>query len=91
MRASHSRATRIPVTFAFAQLLISSCIVTRAIAQTGDGYVGVFGDAAGTIRCMHVPPYVPTAVYVVAKTGGATASGIKGAEFRIEFSNPATF
>lgn len=70
--------------------LIALCVAssTHVAAQTNDGYVGVFGDAAGTIQCMAAPPFVPTTLYVVAKTSGATANGITGAEFRIEFSNP---
>jgi hypothetical protein len=62
-----------------------------AFGQTGDGFVGVFGDAAGTIQCAQAPPYVPTTLYVLAKTAGATSSGITGAEFRIEFSNPSGY
>src|SRR5262245_42121887 len=62
-----------------------------ALAQEGNGYVGVFGDATGTIRCMQAPPGIPTTLYVVAKTAGATANGITGAEFRIEFQNPSGY
>lgn len=60
-------------------------------AQAGNGYVGVFGDAAGTIRCMQAPPGVPVTLYVVAKTEGVSADGISGAEFRIEFVNPSGY
>jgi len=37
---------------------------------------------------MQAPPGVPTTLYVVGKVDGMTASGITGAEFRIEFQNP---
>ena len=80
---------RVTTTLACAAVL--GCASSRALAQTGDGYVGVFGDAAGTIRCMHVAPYVPTILYVVGKTAGATASGVTGAEFRIQFQNPSGY
>jgi len=69
-------------------LALSICVATTALTQTNDGYVGVFGDAAGTIHCMHAAPGVPTTLYVVAKTAGASTNGITGAEFRIQFVNP---
>jgi hypothetical protein len=35
-----------------------------------------------------VPAFTGTTLYVIAKTAGASANGISGAEFRIEVSNP---
>jgi len=65
--------------------------VGSAFAQTNNGFVGVFGDAAATIHCMQAPAGVPTTLYVVASTAGTTANGITGAEFRIEFTNPSGY
>jgi hypothetical protein len=76
--------------------LLTYCVVIlntcgTAFAQTQNGYVGVFGDAAGTMRCMQAPPGVPITLYVVAFTVGETASGISGAEFRIDVQNPTGY
>ena len=54
----------------------------------GDGYIGIYADAAGTTPCTTVPPLSGTTLYVIAKLQGASASGISGAEFRIEVENP---
>ena len=62
---------------------------SSSLAQTGDGYIGIYSDALGTIPCVSVPPQTATTLYVIAKTSGMTASGISGAEFRIEVENPA--
>jgi len=62
--------------------------ITSAAAQPSDGYVGVYSDAAGTLPCTMVPPYTGTTLYVIAKTAGSSESGITGAEFRIEVTNP---
>lgn len=59
-----------------------------AVAQTGDGYVGIYADSAGTEPCATIPQYTSAMLYVVARTAGATQNGITGAEFRIEVSNP---
>jgi hypothetical protein len=55
------------------------------------GYIGVYGDELGTVPCVTVPPMVLTTLYVVATTGGVTASGISGVEFRIQVQNPAGY
>jgi len=52
------------------------------MAQAGDGYIGIYADAAGTLPCMAVPPLSGTTLYVMAKLEGASAAGISGAEFR---------
>jgi len=75
----------------FAVIFSVSSVASNSIAQTNNGFVGVFGDAAGTVRCMQAAPGVPITLYVVAFTAGTTTNGITGAEFRIEFSNPSGY
>lgn len=53
-----------------------------------DGYIAVFGDAAGTDCCVDLPPGIATTLHVIAVTGGQSASGLTGAEFRIEVWPP---
>jgi len=64
-------------------------LVSETLAQTGDGYVGIYTDAAGTTPCTTVPPYSSTTLYVIANLEGASTAGISGVEFRIEVENPA--
>jgi hypothetical protein len=64
-------------------------IASSALAQTGDGYVGIYRDSLGTQACASVPPYTGATLYVIAKTAGLSADGITGAEFRIELSSPS--
>ncbi len=63
-------------------------LVSHSLAQTGDGYVGIYSDSTGTTPCVSVPPVTGTTLYVIAKTAGASSSGIYGVEFRIEVTNP---
>jgi Subtilase family/FlgD Ig-like domain len=60
-----------------------------ALAQTGDGYVGIYSDSLGTQACASVPQNSSATLYVIAKTAGQSATGITGAEFRIEVTNPS--
>ena len=64
-------------------------VASNAFAQTGDGYVGIYANAAGTSPCTSVAPYTGTTLYVIAKTSGGSANGITGAEFRIEVTSPS--
>jgi hypothetical protein len=70
-----------------ASIIASHLLATNA-AHSDDGFVGIYADAQGT-PCTMVPQGSGTTLYVLAKVAGATASGITGAEFRIEVSNPA--
>ena len=56
-------------------------------AAAHDGFIGVYGDAAGTQCCANIPG--ASTLYIIATTGGATSSGITGVEFRLEVTNPA--
>ena len=64
-------------------------LASASLAQAGDGYVGIYTDAAGTTPCTTVPPLSSTTLYVIAKLEGASTAGITGVEFRIEVENPA--
>lgn len=73
-----------------ALLAVSAAVAFAAPPQyPRNGYIGVFGDAAGTNCCITIPVGPPATLYVIAVTGGASASGFTGAEFRIEISPPA--
>jgi hypothetical protein len=82
--------TRI-VLVAVGALLAVSAAVAYAVPPVYpvNGYIGVFGDQAGTSCCLTIPPSTPTTLYVIAVTGGASSAGFTGAEFRIEISPPA--
>jgi len=70
------------------QSALLAILASNAKAQTNDGYVGIYRDAAGLLPCATVPQQSGTTLYVIAKTAGASANGITGAEFRIEVTNP---
>ncbi len=70
-------------------VIVSSLTVAVESASAGDGYVGIYLDPAGTIACTTIPAFTGTTLYVVAKVAGNTASGIVGAEFRVEVTQPA--
>jgi hypothetical protein len=64
------------------------CIASAAFAQPypANGYIGVFSDQAGTQCCATIPNFTPAQLFVIAFLAGSTASGITGAEFRLEMS-----
>jgi len=68
-------------------------LVSSSAAQPypANGYVGVYGDAAGTQCCITIPPSTAGTLHVIAKLNGMTAAGITSAEFRLEFSNTAGY
>lgn len=70
---------------ALAMLLALAGISANAFAQDypANGYIGVFGDAAGT-NCCITSTGGATTLHVIAVTGGASSGGFTGAEFRIE-------
>lgn len=71
---------------------LAACLATPALAQSqypNNGYIGVFGDPAGTNCCVTMPPNAATTLHVLAVTGGESSGGITGAEFRVEISPPA--
>jgi len=54
-----------------------------AAAPPANGYVGVFGDGLGTDCCIVMNTAGNGRFHIFAVTGGATAAGITGAEFRV--------
>jgi hypothetical protein len=55
------------------------------------GEVGIFADAAGTQPCTSLAANSFTTLYVLARTEGAAAAGIVGADFRIEVTDPSGY
>jgi subtilisin family serine protease len=68
---------------------LSTVGIRVASAQADDGYVGIYSDSLGSTPCTEVEQYTSTTLYVIAKTAGGSANGIRGAEFRIEVTNPS--
>jgi len=56
---------------------------SAAAAPPSNGYIGAFGDVAGTVCCISTNASGNGHVYVFAVTGGASAAGITGAEFKV--------
>jgi hypothetical protein len=70
-------------------VLVAGLVSASSAQYPSNGYLGLYGDVAGTQCCITVPPYVPTSTYLIAKLAGASAAGITAVEFRMEFSNTA--
>lgn len=66
-------------------------LATDCYDQNGNGFIGVYADAAGTQSCISALPFTATTAYVIATLGGAASNGITAAEFRLEFSNAAGY
>jgi len=46
-------------------------------------------EGRSTTPCATIPQSTGATLYVIAQTDGGTASGITGAEFRVEVTNPS--
>ncbi|UCE01283.1 MAG: hypothetical protein JSW67_08225 [Candidatus Latescibacterota bacterium] len=71
---------------------LTLCLVLTgsAIAEPpSNGYIGVFGDADGTNCCITLNKSGNGKLWVYAVSGGASADGIQGAEFKITVEPPA--
>jgi hypothetical protein len=64
-----------------AALLVAT--FSTSFAQT-NGYIGVFGDVAGTQCCIQNTG-APATLYIIAVLGGLTSGGMSGAEFRVSY------
>lgn len=65
-------------------LALCLTLATSAIADPpSNGYIGVFGDAAGTNCCVTLNAVGNGKLHVFMVTGGASVDGISGAEFKI--------
>jgi len=73
-------------TIAFACTLAAG---SNAAADVGDGSIGVYLDAAGTVCSGPVSGTVIGSVWM--NLAGATTTGVTGAEFRIDNSNNGAF
>ena len=64
----------------FRVMLMSCAILTIGLtsgspAEAGDGFVGLYEDAAGTQPCASVPPLSGKTLYVLGKLDGLTGGG----------------
>jgi hypothetical protein len=69
-----------------------ACVLTAgssAVADVGDGSIGVYLDAAGTQCSGTITGTVIGSVWM--NLAGASASGVSGVEFRIDNSNAAAY
>lgn len=75
---------------------LGACLLAAGTAAAApppsNGYIGIFGDAAGTQCCFSLPAVQngQQKIYVFYVTGGAGAAGISGAEFKIAFEPPVS-
>ena len=76
--------------FAVLGLALLTSSISLAEPPPSNGYIGVFGDAAGTQCCFSLPAVQngQQKIYVFYVTGGAGAAGISGSEFKIAFEPP---
>ena len=65
-------------------LILFTASTSLAQGFPRNGYLGLFGDAAGTQCCVNAASGTGGTLYFIAITAGATAGGITGAEFRVE-------
>ena len=71
-------------------VLLLSWVASPVSAQVGhNGYIGIYAEPNGATPCTQIGQYQGAVLYLVAKVDGLTASGITGAEFRVEVTNPA--
>ena len=70
-------------------VLVAGLVSASSAQYPNNGYLGLYADQAGTQCCITAAPFVSTSTYLIAKLAGASAAGITGVEFRLEFSNTA--
>ncbi len=68
--------------------LVAGLVSASSAQYPHNGYIGIYGDAAGTQCCITAPAFTPTTAYVMSTLADSTANGVTGAEFRI-MVNPA--
>lgn len=70
---------------------LALCLISAtALAEPpSNGYIGVFGDAAGTDCCFDLNATGNGKLHVYMVTGGATSAGISGAEYKVSIEPPA--
>lgn len=73
---------------ASAVVCVAMLVSGAEVGRTAEGYVGIYGDSAGTTPCVTVPQTTVATLYVLATTAGQSAAGVTGAELRIEATNP---
>lgn len=73
-----------------AALALCTTLAASAMAEPpSNGYIGVFGDAAGTDCCITLNAAGNGKLHVFMVTGGASSEGISGAEFKVSIEPAA--
>lgn len=67
--------------------VLSASVTPIAPQDLGDGFLGIYADAAGTQTCSQIPPGSSGTLYLIATLAGSTANGIAGVEFRVQVTN----
>jgi len=81
------RIGRIGISVAAACVAANAGLGAPESVAPAAGTIGVYADSAGTQLCATVDQFAT--LYVIAHVDGASASGITGAEFRIEVEHPS--
>ena len=68
----------------FAMVVMSAWAGVAPVAAAGNGLIGIFTDLTATQTSATFAIGVPRTLYIVARLEGETASGIAGAEFRVD-------
>jgi hypothetical protein len=70
--------------------LVAGLVSASSAQYPHNGYLGIYGDAAGTQCCITAPAFASTTVYLISTLADSTANGVTGVEFRIEVSPAPT-
>jgi len=81
VRCHRSSGMRTTSRFATA---VAIALLGSGAARASDGIIGVYGDLTATQRNATFSLGVPRTLFIVAQLEGLTASGMTGAEFRVE-------
>jgi len=65
-------------------VLVAGLVSASSAQYPNNGYLGVYGDLAGTQCCITAAPFTPSNAYLISTLAGLTADGVTGAEFRVE-------
>jgi hypothetical protein len=65
-------------------LAVAAATCLPAMSAADNGRIGVFADLSATQTTTTLSVGVPRTLYIIARLDSLTASGISGAEFRVE-------
>ena len=82
-------------TYSLAAGALALCMASTSLAAPqpppNNGFLGIYGDAAGTQCCVTVAPFTSGNLFLIATTARATSHGVTGGEFRLEISAPTGY